>query len=130
MKKNMRVLIADDHPRSRADLRAKLATLAFMEVIAEARKKPHTRYGEINMNKTPNFNADNNSQRDSIGSAVREILQESRKRHVVIRNRSGKKVIDCSVLLALILSIGAPVLPAFVILGVLVEAISISFEKT
>jgi accessory gene regulator protein AgrB len=49
---------------------------------------------------------------------------------VVIRNRSGKKVIDCSVLLALILSIGAPVLPAFVILGVLVEAISISFEKT
>lgn len=82
------------------------------------------------MDKTPNFNTDNNSQRASIGSAVHEILQESRKRRVVIRNSSGKKVIDWSVLLVLILSIGAPVLPAFVILGVLVEAISISFEKT
>ena len=77
----------------------------------------------------PNFNADNNSRWASIGSAVREILQESRNRRVVIRNRSGKMIIECSVLLALILSIGAPVLPAFVILGVLVEAISVSFEK-
>ena len=81
------------------------------------------------MDEKPNFNADNNSQRASIGSAVGEILQGSRKRRVVIRNRSRKKVIDCSVLLALILSIGAPVLPAFVILGVLVEEISVSFEK-
>ena len=77
----------------------------------------------------PNFNADNNSQWASIGSAVREILQESRNRRVVIRNSSGKMIIECSVLLALILSIGAPVLPAFVILGVLVKAISVSFEK-
>lgn len=81
------------------------------------------------MNTNPNFNADNNSQRASIGSAVHEILQESNKRRLVIRNRSGVKVIDCSVLLALILSIGAPVLPVFVILGILVEAISVSFEK-
>ncbi|MES0361643.1 MAG: DUF4342 domain-containing protein [Anaerolineales bacterium] len=81
------------------------------------------------MDTPPNFNSDNNSQGASIGNAVREILHESRKRRVVIRNRSGKKVIDLSVFLALILSIGAPVLPAFVILGVLVEAISISFEK-
>jgi hypothetical protein len=81
------------------------------------------------MDKNPNFHADNNYEKASIGSAVSEILHESRKRRVVIRNRSGKKVVDCSVLLALILSIGAPVLPAFVILGVLVEAINISFEK-
>ena len=81
------------------------------------------------MNTPPNFNADNNSQSASIGSAVREILRESSNQRVVIRNRSGKKIIDLSVLLALILSIGAPVLPAFVILGVLVEAISVSFEK-
>ena len=81
------------------------------------------------MDTPPNFNADNDSQRASIGSAIGEILHESRKRRLVIRNRSGKKVIDCSVLLALILSIGAPVIPVFVILGVLVEAISISFEK-
>jgi hypothetical protein len=72
--------------------------------------------------------ANNNSQWRSIGSAVREILRESHHRRVVIRNSSGKNIIDISVLLALILSVGAPVLPAFVILGVLVEAIRVSFE--
>jgi len=77
----------------------------------------------------PNTNADNNFQWTSIGSAFREILQESRNRRVVIRKSSGKKIIECSVLLALILSIGAPVLPAFVILGVFVESISVSFER-
>ena len=80
------------------------------------------------MNTTQNPNANNASQRDSIGSAVREIVQESRKRRVVIRKRSGRKIFDISVLLALILSIGAPILPAFVILGVLVGTISVSFE--
>jgi hypothetical protein len=75
-----------------------------------------------------NTNADNHAQRESIGSAVREILRESRKRRLVIRNRAGKQIIDISVLLALILSIGAPVLPAFVILGVLIESIRVSFE--
>ena len=63
------------------------------------------------------------------GSTIREILRESRKRRVVIRKNSGKKVFECSVLLALTLSIGAPILPAFVILGVLVESISVSQEK-
>jgi hypothetical protein len=77
----------------------------------------------------PNTHEDNNSLWTSIGSAVREILRESRKRRVVIRKTSGKQIFECSVLLALILSIGAPVLPAFVILGVLVESISVSFEK-
>ena len=81
------------------------------------------------MDKTSHVNGNDDSQRASIGSAIHEILQKSRKRRVVIRNRSGKKVIDLSVFLALILSIGAPVLPAIAILGVLVEAISISFEK-
>jgi len=80
------------------------------------------------MDTTQNSNANNDSQRDSIGSAVREIVQESRKRRVVIRKSSGGKVIDISVLLAVILSIGAPILPAFVILGVLLETISLSFE--
>ena len=80
------------------------------------------------MSTTENTNANNNTQSDSIGSAVREILRESRNRRVVIRNRAGKQIIDISVLLALILSIGAPVLPAFVILGVLVESIRVSFE--
>jgi hypothetical protein len=74
--------------------------------------------------------ANNNTQRESIGSAVRETLRESRKRRLVIRNRAGKQIIDISVLLALILSIGAPVLPAFVILGVLVESIRVSFEQS
>ena len=64
----------------------------------------------------------------SIGSAVHETLQASRKRRVVIRNRAGKQVFECSVLLALILSVGAPILPAFVILGMLVESLSVSFE--
>jgi hypothetical protein len=76
-----------------------------------------------------NTNDNNNSQWTSIGSSVREILQESRSRRVVIKKSSGKKIIECSVLLALILSIGAPVLPAFVILGVLVESISVSFKR-
>ena len=73
--------------------------------------------------------ANNNTQRESIGSAVRETLRESRKRRVVIRNHAGKQIIDISMLLALILSIGAPVLPAFVILGLLVESIRVSFER-
>ena len=80
------------------------------------------------MDTTQNPKANNASQRDSIGSAVREIVRESRKRRVVIRKSSGGKIIDISVLLALILSIGAPILPAFVILGVLVESINVSFE--
>ncbi len=80
------------------------------------------------MNTHENTHANNHAQRDSIGSAVREILRESRNRRVVIRNRAGKQIIDISVLLALILSVGAPVLPAFVILGVLVESIRVSFE--
>ena len=71
----------------------------------------------------------NDSQWASVGSAFQETMQASRKRRVVIRNSAGVKVIDLSVLLALILSIGAPVLPIFVALGVLVEAISISLEK-
>ena len=70
-----------------------------------------------------------NSQGNSMGSVIREILRESRKRRVVIRNNSGKKIFECSVLLALILSVGAPVLPAFVILGVVVESINVSFER-
>ena len=81
------------------------------------------------MDTPPNFNADNDTYKVSNGSVIDEILKETRKRRVVIRNRSGKKVIDCSALLALILSSGAPGLPIFVILGVLVEVISISFEK-
>ena len=80
------------------------------------------------MDTTQNSNANNDSQRDSIGSAVREIVRESRKRRVVIRKSSGGKVIDISVLLAMILSISAPILPAFVFLGVLIESISVSFE--
>ena len=81
------------------------------------------------MDTNSKVNENNNAQEASIGSAVCEILKESRNRRVVIRNSSGEKVIELSVLLTLILSIGAPVLPAFVILGLLVEAISISFEK-
>ncbi|MFN2233199.1 MAG: DUF4342 domain-containing protein [Anaerolineales bacterium] len=81
------------------------------------------------MNTHENTHARNHVQRGSIGSAVHEILQESRKRRVVIRNRTGKQIIDISTLLALILSIGASVLPAFVILGVLVESIRVSFER-
>jgi hypothetical protein len=76
-----------------------------------------------------NPHENNNSQRSSIGSAVRDILRESRKRRVLIRNSSDKKIIDISVLLALILSVGAPVLPIFVILGVYVETIRVSFER-
>ena len=81
------------------------------------------------MDKTSHVNENSDSQRASIGSAIREILRESRKRRLVIRNREGKKIIALSVILALILSISAPVLPIIAILGVLVDAISISFEK-
>ena len=73
--------------------------------------------------------ANSNSQWYSMCSAIRETLRESRKRRVVIRQSSGKKIFECSVLLALILSVGAPVLPAFVILGMLVQSISVSFER-
>lgn len=81
------------------------------------------------MDKTSHVNENSDSQRASIGSAIREILRASRKRRLVIRNREGKKVIALPVILALILSIGVPVLPIIAILGVLVDAISISFEK-
>ena len=64
---------------------------------------------------------------DSIASTVREILRESRKRHIVIRKISGEKVFECSVLLVLILSISAPVLPAIVNLGMLVKSIKVSW---
>ena len=81
------------------------------------------------MNTHENTQTNSNTQSDSIGRAVREILRDSRNRRLVIRNRAGKQIIDISVLLALILSIGAPVLPAFVILGVVVESINVSFER-
>ena len=79
---------------------------------------------------TSNTTAYSNTQSNSEDSAFRETLRESRKRRVVIRKASGKKIFECSVLLALILSIGAPVLPVFVILGVLVDTISVSLERT
>jgi len=79
---------------------------------------------------TSNTTANSNTQSNSEDSAFRETLRESRKRRVVIRKSSGKKIFECSLLLALILSIGAPVLPAFVILGVWVETISVSLERT
>ena len=79
---------------------------------------------------TSNTTAYSNTQSNSEDSAFRETLRESRKRRVVIRKSSGKKIFECSLLLALILSIGAPVLPAFVILGVWVETISVSLERT
>ena len=81
------------------------------------------------MDTTKNATGNNDNEWSSIGSAVREIFQESGKRHVVIRKSSGEKFIEMSVLLALILSVGAPVLPAFVILGVLLGSISVSFER-
>ena len=81
------------------------------------------------MDTTQNTNANDKSNRNLIGSTVRDILRESSNRRVMIRKTSGKKVIDCSLLLAMILSIGAPVLPAIVILGVFVESISVSIEK-
>jgi len=81
------------------------------------------------MDTSQNMHSDNQSQWTPMGSTVHEILQKSRKRRVVIRKSSGRKIFECSVLLALILSVGAPVLPAFVILGVWVESISVSFEK-
>jgi len=81
------------------------------------------------MTTTQNTYTNNNSDGSSPGSTVHEILHESRRRRVVIRKSSGQKVFECSVLLALLLSISAPVLPAFVILGVLVESISVSFER-
>ena len=80
------------------------------------------------MDKTNYGNPNNDAPNASMGSAVGDILQASKKRRLVIRNRDGKKVIDISVLLAVILSIGAPVLPIFVILGVQVEAIRVSIE--
>lgn len=76
-----------------------------------------------------NTNSNNNTRQKLIGSAVRETLRESRNRRVVIMKRSGQKIIACSLLLALILSIGAPILPALVILGVWVETINVSLEK-
>ena len=81
------------------------------------------------MNSNPDTNANNNSHCTSIRRTVREILRESRKQRVVIKRTSGQKLIDCSLLLALILSVGAPVLPAFVVLGVLVDSLSVSFKK-
>lgn len=81
------------------------------------------------MNNTSYENAQTGSQRASLGSALSDILHASKKRRVVIRNRSGNKVIDTSVLLALFLSIGAPVIPVVVIVGVLVEAIRVSIEE-
>jgi hypothetical protein len=90
---------------------------------------PHMRKGKRIMDTPSNTQTGSNSQRSSIGSAVREVFRESRKQRLMIRNSSGNKVFDCSLLLALILSVGAPVLPAFVILGVWVEALSVSIEN-
>ena len=81
------------------------------------------------MDASTNSYTDNSSQSASIGSAVRDILRKSRKRRILIRKRTGEKIFECSVLLAFILSVGAPVVPALVILGVWVESISVSFTK-
>jgi enoyl-CoA hydratase/carnithine racemase len=96
--------------------------------VSGTRKGNH-KIGKNLMDTPTNSNANNNSQWNSMGSAFRETLRESQKRRVVIRKSSGKKIFECSMLLALILSVGAPVLPAFVVLGVLVESISVSFER-
>ena len=81
------------------------------------------------MNTNTYKNRDGASEQASFGRAVGDILAESRKRRVVIWNRAGQPVLDISVLLALILSVGAPAFPALVALGVLVEAVRVSVEE-
>ncbi len=81
------------------------------------------------MEPNQNTNTDFGARWASIGNAIHEILQEGHARRVVIRRRSGETIFDCSVLLALILSIGAPILPGLVLLGMWVESIRVSIEK-
>jgi hypothetical protein len=85
--------------------------------------------GAISMEPNQNTNTHNGARWASVGNAIHEILQEGHARRAVIRRRSGEKIFDCPVLLALILSIGAPILPGMVILGVWVESIRFSIEK-
>ena len=81
------------------------------------------------MDKTAYDNSQDRSARASLRGALHDIIQASKKRRLVIRNREGHEVIDISVLLATLLSIGAPVLPAAAILGVMVDAIRVSIEE-
>ena len=115
--------------KGKTAIRARVIEPGFCYSIRVVSVKSPTRKGEIKMDTSPNFNGDNKNQPESIGDVIREILGESSKRRVVIRNRSGREIIECSLLLALFLSIGAPVIPIFVVLGVLVEIISVSFKK-
>lgn len=81
------------------------------------------------MEPNQNTNTHNGARWASVSNAIHDILQEGHARRVVIRRRSGEKIFNCSVLLALILSIGAPILPGLVLLGVCVESIRVSIEK-
>jgi hypothetical protein len=90
--------------------------------------KDHSK-GEIYMEPNQNTNTHNGAHWTSVGNIIHEIFQEGHARRVVIRRRFGEKVFDCSVILALILSVGAPILPGLVILGMWVEVIRVSIEK-
>ncbi len=81
------------------------------------------------MNIPYNTHTDPRTRQASLGSAIHEILREGHTRRVVIRRRSGEEIFNCPVLLALFLSIGAPILPGLVLLGVWVESICVTIEK-
>ena len=61
-------------------------------------------------------------------STLSELVKESKRHRVSLKNHKGKPLINISLLLALILVIAAPQLLLVVLLGVALELIDVEFD--
>jgi hypothetical protein len=63
------------------------------------------------------------------GSDLRGLLEDSRRQRFIIRRVDESVLIDITLLAALIIAVVAPQLIALVVIGLLVEKITVSVEK-
>jgi hypothetical protein len=61
-------------------------------------------------------------------SSLGELVEESKKHRVVLKNKKGKPLIDISLLLALILSVGAPQLLLVVLICMAFDMIDVEYD--
>ena len=61
-------------------------------------------------------------------STLSELIDESKRHRVVLKNQKGKPLIDISLLLALIFIIAAPQIILAVVIGEVLEIIAVEYD--
>jgi hypothetical protein len=61
-------------------------------------------------------------------STLSELIEESKRHRVALKNRKGKTLIDVSLLLAVIIALAAPQAALAVVIGVLLEIVDVEYD--